>query len=318
VTWQVSFQEYVQMMLGIKLPKEVQKQTLTIDDLKRRFTDCALTNEDFLLQDELTTLCEGYGRTLPPDVLRSRERFSFQDAVEIVVDDMNSPLVKIDSLNLLKHVFDRYDQNNSGSLNVECCTDALAHYLEATGLLDDSRIVPMAREVAVEDTDGQVHFEEFIDMTELVLDKAKKGGFLQVSLDDMKRRFDEAIFGTNSKHLEGKDAQEFLEQFGIKKQVNRLTFSAAVECVVPDPAHPVRQVCSTGDMDLLRDCFNQCDENNSGDISRDELRSVLSSYCQGKKIPDSFLDERMKEADGNDDGVVTFEEYVAMATGIKV
>ncbi len=67
---------------------------------------------------------------------------------------------------------------------------------------------------------------------------------------------------------------------------------------------------------MMRTLFNQFDKDNSGDISREELRAVFSEYCKGKRIPDSYLDERLAEADTDDgDGRVSFKEYVQMLTG---
>ncbi|VFQ77332.1 unnamed protein product [Cuscuta campestris] len=58
----------------------------------------------------------------------------------------------------------------------------------------------------------------------------------------------------------------------------------------------------------LRDAFRVFDRDNNGHITADELRHVMHSLSQ--KLSDAEVEEMMKEADVDDNGVIDYHEFV--------
>ncbi|GAQ86360.1 calmodulin [Klebsormidium nitens] len=58
----------------------------------------------------------------------------------------------------------------------------------------------------------------------------------------------------------------------------------------------------------LMDVFLVFDKDNSGTISRDELRSAM--YVIGEKLSDEEIDEAIKLADASGDGEVDYNEFI--------
>ena len=97
-------------------------------------------------------------------------------------------------MSLFKRVFDDYDPANSGNLALEECTQALARFLRAHGTVQDNHIERLAREVAIEDEDGLVSFEEFIQMSQVLCQMCVEPGRFcgAVFRDEGLRQFREA------------------------------------------------------------------------------------------------------------------------------
>jgi Ca2+-binding EF-hand superfamily protein/uncharacterized protein (DUF924 family) len=75
------------------------------------------------------------------------------------------------------------------------------------------------------------------------------------------------------------------------------------------------QIKMTADMqNRLRARFQLFDTDNSGDISYDELRSCLTDLDD--LLTTAELDEMMKKCDANGDGIITYEEFVAMVPSV--
>uniref|UniRef100_A0A0K8SPY3 EF-hand domain-containing protein n=1 Tax=Lygus hesperus TaxID=30085 RepID=A0A0K8SPY3_LYGHE len=67
--------------------------------------------------------------------------------------------------------------------------------------------------------------------------------------------------------------------------------------------------------DELREAFRVFDENNDGLISNSELRHVMTNL--GEKLSDEEVDDMIKEADIDGDGMVNYEEFVTILTSKK-
>ncbi|KAH8728590.1 calmodulin mutant SYNCAM64B, partial [Phaeosphaeriaceae sp. PMI808] len=71
------------------------------------------------------------------------------------------------------------------------------------------------------------------------------------------------------------------------------------------------QIKMAADMqNRLRARFQLFDTDNSGDISYEELRHCLTDL--DNLLTTAELDEMMKKCDANGDGIITYEEFVAM------
>ena len=62
----------------------------------------------------------------------------------------------------------------------------------------------------------------------------------------------------------------------------------------------------------LRKAFNVMDENGDGQVTKDELKKLLSGL--GEEVTDEVVDEMINIADENGDGKVNFEEFCKAAT----
>jgi len=62
----------------------------------------------------------------------------------------------------------------------------------------------------------------------------------------------------------------------------------------------------------IREAFRVFDKDGSGQISADEMRSVMANL--GENLTDEEIDEMIREADVNGDGEVDFEEFARMMT----
>ncbi|KAH6659617.1 hypothetical protein BKA67DRAFT_652842 [Truncatella angustata] len=65
----------------------------------------------------------------------------------------------------------------------------------------------------------------------------------------------------------------------------------------------------------LKEAFKVFDRDNSGTISAEELRRVLSSL--GENLTDAEIDEMLRSADTNGDGNIDYEEFASIMTGGK-
>ena len=66
---------------------------------------------------------------------------------------------------------------------------------------------------------------------------------------------------------------------------------------------------SAEQIEELKAAFQQMDANGDGFVTKDELKTMLSSL--GEPVEDSVVDEMMAVADINGDGKVDFNEFVA-------
>lgn len=60
----------------------------------------------------------------------------------------------------------------------------------------------------------------------------------------------------------------------------------------------------------LRNAFKVFDTDNSGSISRSELKNLMINL--GQSLTDNEVDEMMKMVDTNNDGEISFEEFKTM------
>ncbi|BET03410.1 efhand [Nesidiocoris tenuis] len=67
--------------------------------------------------------------------------------------------------------------------------------------------------------------------------------------------------------------------------------------------------------DELREAFRVFDKNNDGLISNSELRHVMTNL--GEKLSDEEVDDMIKEADLDGDGMVNYDEFVTILTSRK-
>ncbi|XP_073971179.1 calmodulin-alpha-like isoform X2 [Rhodnius prolixus] len=67
--------------------------------------------------------------------------------------------------------------------------------------------------------------------------------------------------------------------------------------------------------DELREAFRVFDKNNDGLISNSELRHVMTNL--GEKLSDEEVDDMIKEADLDGDGMVNYAEFVTILTSKK-
>lgn len=73
-----------------------------------------------------------------------------------------------------------------------------------------------------------------------------------------------------------------------------------------------RRTRDTDGEEEIREAFRVFDKDGNGYISAAELRHVMTNL--GEKLSDEEVDEMIKEADGNGDGQVNYEEFVRMMT----
>ena len=69
---------------------------------------------------------------------------------------------------------------------------------------------------------------------------------------------------------------------------------------------------SAEQVEELKAAFQSMDANGDGFVSKDELKSMLSSL--GEPVDDSVIDEMIAVADTNGDGKIDFNEFVAAAS----
>ena len=62
----------------------------------------------------------------------------------------------------------------------------------------------------------------------------------------------------------------------------------------------------------LRKAVDVMDENKDGQVTREELKKLLSGL--GEEVSDEVVDEMIKIADDNGDGKVNFDEFCKAAT----
>ena len=62
----------------------------------------------------------------------------------------------------------------------------------------------------------------------------------------------------------------------------------------------------------LRKAFEVMDANKDGQVTKEELKTLLSGL--GEEVTDDVVDEMINIADDNGDGKVQFEEFVKAAT----
>ena len=62
----------------------------------------------------------------------------------------------------------------------------------------------------------------------------------------------------------------------------------------------------------LRKAFDVMDENKDGQVTKDELKKLLSGL--GEEVTDEIVDEMINIADQDGDGKVNFDEFCKAAT----
>lgn len=75
------------------------------------------------------------------------------------------------------------------------------------------------------------------------------------------------------------------------------------------------KLCLEMSIDDYRDAFRIIDKDNNGFVSTAELRAIYIAL--GIKISDEEVEEMIREADLDADGVVTFEEFEGMMTSLR-
>uniref|UniRef100_A0A8D0G6Z3 Calglandulin n=1 Tax=Sphenodon punctatus TaxID=8508 RepID=A0A8D0G6Z3_SPHPU len=73
-----------------------------------------------------------------------------------------------------------------------------------------------------------------------------------------------------------------------------------------------RRVRDSDGEEEIREAFRVFDKDGNGYVSVAELRHVITNL--GEKLSDEEVDEMIKEADGDRDGQVNYEEFVRMLT----
>lgn len=77
-----------------------------------------------------------------------------------------------------------------------------------------------------------------------------------------------------------------------------------------------RKLCEEVPIEDYRDAFRVIDRDNNGFVTSAELRVIYIAL--GIKITDEELEEMIREADSDLDGVVTFEEFTSMMNSLHV
>ena len=63
---------------------------------------------------------------------------------------------------------------------------------------------------------------------------------------------------------------------------------------------------------ILKFAFRYFDKNNSGEVSRDELEEIFKQGITDKSKMQKALDNIINEVDKNGDGIIQYEEFVAI------
>ena len=71
-----------------------------------------------------------------------------------------------------------------------------------------------------------------------------------------------------------------------------------------------KRMGKTEDEETLKEAFKILDLDNSGNISRNELREIMKSFSRlGEDIPDEEIEHLINEADIDGDGEVSMDEF---------
>ncbi|CAM1311893.1 Uncharacterised protein g5829 [Pycnogonum litorale] len=76
-----------------------------------------------------------------------------------------------------------------------------------------------------------------------------------------------------------------------------------------------KKMKDTDNEEELKEAFRVFDKNNDGFISASELRHVMTNL--GEKLTDEEVEEMIKEADLDGDGLVNYDEFVTILTSPK-
>ena len=64
--------------------------------------------------------------------------------------------------------------------------------------------------------------------------------------------------------------------------------------------------CSDSEEEI-REAFRVFDKDNTGSMTTDELRFVMRNLPESSRMTEAEVDEMIKEADADDDGMITYE-----------
>lgn len=76
-----------------------------------------------------------------------------------------------------------------------------------------------------------------------------------------------------------------------------------------------KKMKDTDSEEELKEAFSVFDKNGDGFISANELRHVMTNL--GEKLTDEEVEDMIKEADLDGDGLVNYEEFVTILTSAK-
>merc|ERR1711976_495805 len=96
-------------------------------------------------------------------------------------------------------------------------------------------------------------------------------------------------------------------------QNQRIDFREFCEMMSRHHHHCFNQTCKEGLIDDLRRAFHLFDEDKNGYICKDELRQILVKTGE-HDISEAEIDEILKSADTDSNGMICFDEFVAMMT----
>eukprot|EP00300_Choanocystis_sp_HF-7_P009439 c16435_g1_i4.p1 GENE.c16435_g1_i4~~c16435_g1_i4.p1 ORF type:complete len:290 (+),score=63.40 c16435_g1_i4:866-1735(+) len=155
-----------------------------------------------------------------------------------------------------------------------------------------------------------------------ILHNQQKPGFLNM----LKAKYDEKVRKRQrfmKQQVVGKlseqDLFELCKSLGVPITVEKarevcvggfISFERFLEVVIVDKSNPILKLPS---LNGLKRFFDEYDLDGNGTIKMSEMAEVYKKQT-GKRLPDKLLKQQMAAGDANQDGVVDFEEYVAMMT----
>lgn len=207
---------------------------------------------------------------------------------------------------LYQEIFHSFDSDGNGYLSVR----ELGKCMKALGSKYSAKEIKFLIKCADKDENEKMDMDEFC-MTATIMNLVKLEDLKQ--LREVFRSFDLDENGTINcrelgrcmeklgQPLSTEECKELISA-ADKDEDNCMSFFEFVIMVKSEDKKDL------GDDASLRDAFNMFDNNGDGTIDRNELKMVLEKM-EGQEFTDQELDDMFKEADTDNDGCISFEEF---------